>query len=220
MKAFKRSSFSPHNHQPLTLLLLIQGLFRATACALQQLNLFFPNFYKSPACSILSGLPCLTSPTHSSQGCHQKWDSGTAVCLPTKIKPQEGQIGEEWTWVFCGIMHFVERYSAIRCPIWSCHLQYAVLCLHLHIKSSLLAWFFNLALPAICCDGDTSRSSRSPQIASRTNKLEMWLGQKKWSNYLVFFCCYLKFHSVHLTRKQIHQIIHLQMNSWTGSSLV
>lgn len=83
MKAFKRSSFSPHNRQALTLYLLIQGLFRATVCALQQLSSLFQ--------ILISLLPAQfslrsNSPIHSSQGCHQKQDLRTAVCLPTKKK--------------------------------------------------------------------------------------------------------------------------------------
>lgn len=122
MKAFKSSSFSLHNRQPLTFYLLIQGLFRATLCALQQLNSFFPNYSQSPVCpalcSTLFGSPCSNFPTHSSQGCHQKQDSRTAVCLLTKKRNRECQIGEEeWTWVFCGFMHFVERYSADTDPL-------------------------------------------------------------------------------------------------------
>lgn len=228
MKAFKRSSFSPHNRQPLTLHLLIQGLFRTTTCTLQHLNLLFflpQNFYQPPACSILSGSPCSNSPTRSSQGCHQTRDSQTPVCLPThtqkkKITPQEGQIGEdEWTWVFCGFMHFVERYRAILCPIWSCHLRYAVLCLCLHIRSALLTWFFNLALPAVCCDGDRSWSLRGLHIASWTNEVEMWLGQKKVIKLLMFHLRSPKIPLNYLNRIQIQCKEHAQ-NSWLGYSLV
>lgn len=155
MKAFKRLSFSLNNWQPLTLLTTpYPAPFQSNSN--WTFFIFLQNFDQSPAGPILSGSPCSDSPTNSSQGCHQKQDSWTAVCLLPKkkwIKNKEGQIlEEEWTWVFCGFMHFVASYSAIHCPIWSCRLQYAVLCLRLHIESSLLTWFFNLTLPAVCCD--------------------------------------------------------------------
>lgn len=112
MKAFKSSSFSLHNRQPLTFYLLIQGLFRATLCALQQLNSFFPNYSQSPVCpalcSTLFGSPCSNFPTHSSQGCHQKQDSRTAVCLLTKKKKPRMpdwwggvNLGLLWVHAFC-----------------------------------------------------------------------------------------------------------------------
>lgn len=112
MKAFKRSSFFPHNCQPLTLLLLIQALFSATACALQQLNFFFffKFYYHSPACSVLSSSSYSNSPTHSSQGCHQKPDSWTAACLTAKKTPQKTRrpdlgggvnLGLLWIHAFC-----------------------------------------------------------------------------------------------------------------------
>lgn len=193
MKAFKRLSFSLNNRQPLTLLTTpYPGLFQSNR------NWTFFVCFFTILISLLSALFSAAHPAPTPQHVPPKAviRSGTHGPLFGKKKNQEGQIGEEeWTWVLSGFMHFVASYSAIRCPIWSCRLQYAVLCLRLHIESSLLTWFFNLALPAICCDWMEAGVSEVCILPSGLIKWKPGLAgyyaiQK--NSFFKYFCYHLK----------------------------